>query len=154
MFNSQKPGKMELCDRSRPDEEWFIGAVSIWKPTVSLSQEPGKSLKNVALSKRGRRNERLWEQDLPSEKRPPTFGLTRKSRWSISAPTTPPWRSGLLPTPSSTPMYADRSTQTQKRTAWSLTLRKTASLSAWPLHTARNAGEPPVKRQKLPQATL
>ena len=29
MFNSQKPGKMELCDRSRPDEEWFIGVVSI-----------------------------------------------------------------------------------------------------------------------------
>ena len=29
MFSGQKPGKMELCDRSRPDEEWFIGAVSI-----------------------------------------------------------------------------------------------------------------------------
>ena len=87
---------------------------------------------------------------VPSRKRPPIFGLTRKTPLSISAPTTPPWRSICLHTAAVIRRSTSRPTQTPKRAAWSLILQRVVSLSVWPPHTARNAGK---QRDGMPKRT-
>ena len=78
-------------DRSRTDLPKKEKSITDLSNTDSFPQVKSreKSLKNAPFSEQGRRKEHLCEQGLPSGKRPPIFGLTRKARLSISAPTTP-----------------------------------------------------------------
>ena len=82
-----RAGKIKSCDNSRPDDTFHVRAVFIVKTPFSPSQEPEKTLKMPSLRNRGAERSLHEKQGLPSRKRPPIFGLTRKTPLSISAPT-------------------------------------------------------------------
>ena len=100
------------------------------KTPFSPSQEPEKTPEKCPLLRnRGAERESLCEQGFPSKKRPQTSGLMRKTRWIHIRTHNTDLKKRLAAYASSTPMCAARPTQTRKRAAWSLTLRKAASLS-------------------------